>query len=132
MRIFKKSCLTIWGISILYVIYESVVPRPDFPIDFSFADKFYHGLAYLWLAVLPAVGYGTRTAALRGGIFVALLGIGLEIVQFFLPMRSCEFGDMLADTAGVCLGFYLGLFLRRNLRSHKKYRDCHAPYGRPQ
>ncbi len=109
----KKSVLCLWAISIVYVIFESITPTPDFPADFNFADKVYHALAYAWLAALPTVGFRQRKAALYATGAMIVLGVALEIVQAFLPTRSCELGDMLADAVGAVSGFYLGSLIKK-------------------
>jgi VanZ family protein len=39
-------------------------------------------------------------------------GIGLEVVQGFLPARQCAVGDILADGAGIGLGLGLASLIR--------------------
>jgi hypothetical protein len=67
MEFSKRSriILPIWGLSICVVIYYSLSPQVEFPVDFWNADKMYHCAAYGWLAVLPMMGLAMRRFALR-------------------------------------------------------------------
>jgi VanZ family protein len=120
MEFGKWSCimLFIWGISICTVIYYSLVPQVEFPVDFWNADKVYHCAAYGWLAVLPMVGFSMRRIALPAALSMIILGVLLEIGQYFVPGRDCSFWDMVANGLGVAVGIPLGDYLRRRLTQY--------------
>jgi hypothetical protein len=48
--------------------------------------------------------------------FVAIMGVLLELGQLFVPGRTCDFYDVLADGAGILVGFLLGLPLRATIK----------------
>jgi len=48
-----------------------------------------------------------RARWLRTGLLLALLGIGIEFAQGFVPLRAPSFADVVADTLGVLLGALL-------------------------
>jgi len=104
-----------WCISILIVVYYSLVPQVEFPVDFWSADKLYHCAAYGWLAVLPLLGFANPRRASSAAFSMILLGILLEIGQYFIPGRSFSFLDITANTLGVALGFFLGGYLKSRL-----------------
>jgi hypothetical protein len=111
-RKWSRIILLLWAISISVVIYYSLIPRVEFPIDFWNADKLYHCAAYGWLAVLPMIGLAIRRFALSAALSMIILGILLEIGQYFIPSRTCSLLDIAANSLGVVLGIFLGNYLR--------------------
>jgi VanZ family protein len=105
--------LALWIASVATVIYLSLTPRIEFPYDFNNADKVYHMLAYLWLAVLPFFAFPSPKAALAGTIGMIPLGAGLEIAQYYVPGRSFSLADMAANALGVFLGIWLARYAKR-------------------
>ncbi len=102
-----------WLISIIFVTYLSLAAQVELPFKVKNVDKFYHALAYLWLAVLPFIGFQRLNVALLGAFFMIPFGIGLEYAQaFFASGRFFSPADMAADTIGVVLGMAVGGFLR--------------------
>lgn len=80
-------------------------------------DHLLHGLASFALAIaicaiLHAFGV---TSTIWWGMGAALLvGIAKEVADYFLPNHSAEWGDLLADLAGILLAFlcYLCSFIQ--------------------
>jgi len=67
-------------------------------------DKLNHAFAFATLAVTAGHGFpGRRRIA---GIAVALVAFGgfIEVVQAFVPGRSSEWADLLADGVGIAVG----------------------------
>lgn len=108
----SRSILFLWGISICAVIYYSLMPTVEFPVDFWNADKLYHCAAYGWLAVLPIIGLSMRRLALSAALSMIVLGILLEIGQYYIPGRTFSLLDIAANSLGVVLGIFLGNYLR--------------------
>lgn len=80
----------------------------------------YSGLAWLLSWVFTLVGW---KLAVRTTVFLVVVGYGAldEWLQSFIPSRSMDFADWLADVAGACLGmilFELWLFLSSGYRTH--------------
>ena len=96
------------------IVWLSLTPSPP-KVDFEESDKLGHFLAYgtlmFWFSQLY-VRRGTRSAYAAGFV---LMGIALEFVQGALGYRSNDVYDMLADTAGVLLGWGAALILPRVL-----------------
>lgn len=101
----SRIILFLWGISICIVIYYSLVPQVEFPVDFWNADKLYHSAAYGWLAVLPMMGIALRRLALPAALSMIILGVLLEIGQYYIPGRSFSLLDITANGLGALLGF---------------------------
>jgi len=108
----KWTIQFIWGISILLVVCLSLTPRMEIPYHFSGADKLAHFAAYTWLAMLPFFGFAGRRTALTGALLMALLGIGLECAQCYVPGREFSFFDILANSAGVTIGIVVTGYIK--------------------
>jgi VanZ family protein len=103
------------------IFYGGLIRLSKLPeVGFMPTDKLLHGLAFGGLALLLV-----RTArALRqwrtphgrfwfGAFGSSFFGAALEICQYFVPYRSAEFLDWLADTVGALLAVgLLALVLR--------------------
>jgi VanZ family protein len=103
-----RPILIFWGVSICAVVFLSLVPRVELPVDFWNADKLYHCAAYGWLALLPVIGFADRRTALSAALSMIPLGLLLEVGQYFIPGRMFSIPDILANTLGVILGVLLG------------------------
>ncbi|MFZ5621985.1 MAG: VanZ family protein [Pseudomonadota bacterium] len=95
------------------IFHLSSQPMPEIDLGFSAQDKVVHLVAYgllgaLLLGALPlrAGGY-TRGQVLLAAMIGSLYGISDEWHQFFVPGRSMDMLDMLADAAGALLGAWL-------------------------
>jgi len=110
--LFSRLVQSIWIISIAFVVYVTLSPQIDFPMDFTGADKVYHFLAYVWLAVIPFFGFQRVKIALAGALIMLPLGIGLEYAQGFVPGRFFSVADMFANGIGVVLGLSLGKYFK--------------------
>ena len=68
-------------------------------------DKLNHAAAFVTLAAVTSLG------RVSGWVRIAwsLLAYGtlIEILQYFTPTRSAEWGDLLADAVGIALGLLL-------------------------
>ena len=107
--------LFLWFGSIFIVVFYSLFPRMEFPVDFWNADKLYHCAAYSWLAVLPMIGFAIRPTALLAAFSMIILGVLLEIGQYYVPGRLFSFWDITSNTVGVFLGIILGNYVRKQL-----------------
>jgi VanZ family protein len=90
-------------------------PTPPREADLGW-DKLNHLAAFGALAVTASLGFGRAWAR----VGVSLLGYGalIEVVQAFIPNRSSDWDDLLADAVGIVLGLALAagasrLFRRR-------------------
>ena len=98
------------------VWYLSLTAKPPLPeLDVPFADKYGHFLAYGWLMGWFGNIYFRKHARLVFAAAFILMGIGLEFLQDMGEARMFEYYDMLANTAGVFIGFILTLGKPRNI-----------------
>jgi VanZ family protein len=82
-------------ISTVLLIYLMPIKQPS---HIAFADKFVHFSTYVSLTL-----YWWRRFTHKGllVVFLALFGLGIEILQHFTPPRTFSFYDMLANMTGI-------------------------------
>ena len=78
-----------------------------------YGDKLMHGLLYGVMALLLNYGLNFKSKKIFGfnlqiGAMIVLTFAGLEeITQYWLPSRTCDFFDFVADVVGVILFSFL-------------------------
>ncbi len=90
------------------IFYVSSLPQPPIPAG---GDKPWHAVAYFGLAVLAvraiAGGLPRRIAAPTAGLAIAVAvtyAVTDETHQMFVPGRSADAADLIADAIGACAG----------------------------
>jgi len=101
------------------IFYLSSQPSIETPALFPGQDKLFHLVAFGMLGFLAAGslrasqdGYATRQIWLVV-LAVTLYGISDEFHQYFVPGRSADIYDVVADAAGGLLGAWTMYFLAR-------------------
>jgi VanZ family protein len=94
------------------IVAGSLIPAPYVP-QTGISDKLGHALGYGLLAVLGLYAYPRRGVMVLFGVFG--LGVGLEAAQAFTPTRSFEWLDIVANGAGVLLGFLVVAVVNRKV-----------------
>lgn len=117
----RTLILLLWATLVCLVVIGSLLPAAS-PMMVAISrlhihDKVQHFCAYLALSSLPVIGFESRRKGIRAGLAMFLLGILLEAGQHFSPGRAVEFGDVIANGAGVSCGALLGLPVRSLLAS---------------
>jgi VanZ family protein len=94
-----------------FIVIQSHLPSPVELPEVSHADKLLHAGAYGVMAVLFYRTYLAGWPQARkwtllwvSGVSAALFGLSDEIHQFFVPERTADPLDFLADTVGAFLG----------------------------
>jgi VanZ family protein len=118
----SSRALVLWGPVALYAlaifVESSISHVPAFPSGFT--DKDGHGLLYAGLAVIvlraasgarwDGLTYRTAAAAVA---FAAIYGITDEFHQWFVPGRTADVYDWIADCTGAIAGVVLVLLVGR-------------------
>ena len=109
-----ERALRLWAPVAAYmaaIFYVSSLPQPLVPPG---GDKPWHLVAYLGLGVLTvrAVAGGLGGwISWRAAVIAAAIAVGYavtdEVHQMFVPGRSAQLSDLLADTMGVVAGVSL-------------------------
>jgi len=107
-----RMVIVVWIVSIGAVSYLSVSPQMEFPVDFTYADKVYHAIAYAWLSFLPFFGFRRIRISILCALLMIPLGVGLELGQAFIPGRFPALSDATANTLGAVLGMLFAISLR--------------------
>lgn len=119
-RIFKKPYIAILITSIACFLMFSPAPEDDFEIpgflDFL-NDKIVHcimflGMSFLWKRYFYTVKWLP--------LFLFLFAVMTEVTQYLLPdsfKRGFEINDILADSAGIILGFLCSWLFDKILKS---------------
>ena len=96
----------------LAIFILSSIPGEEFPkIDFKFSDKFVHFIIYGILFILFFYSLKNQTKSIKlqkfalefALLFTVLYGATDEVHQYFVPKRSCELLDWIADSAGALM-----------------------------
>jgi VanZ family protein len=89
---------------LVVVLWLAFTPRPPPTLDTGW-DKLNHALAFGALALSGRFGFpGARWRAFAVALGLLALGVLIEAVQSFLPARSSELYDVLADGVGIVVG----------------------------
>lgn len=130
-----------WGLAVAVVVRQSLIPQPDMLLDVPQIDKVWHALAYLLLALLAAESFRGRQlppsppvlapAARRAAWSMALLGVGLEFAQAYVPGRVASAADMAANATGTWLGVLLAGHLLRRMAALAETRVSPTDRGAP-
>ena len=96
----------------LLVVYISLTPNPPHGPDIQGIDKFYHFMVYAVMGLLlarAATEGGSAVADARRVVFMTAMagfsfGVLMETGQMFVPERSPEALDALANGAGALFG----------------------------
>lgn len=87
-------------------------------------DKVIHSLAFtvgavVWIRAIQAAGRAKLgSAMLWGSAAVVLVGVAVELLQYYVPSRRSDVRDFAADVLGVLVAL-LGLAVGRWLRGQK-------------
>lgn len=112
LRLYTWPAVILYSLAI--VIFSTLPVTIPVPESVPAPDKILHAATYLvlaWLLVNTLIKTKVSHAYLFCFSYAFLLGLGLECVQKFLPFRSFEYGDILANTLGAGAGLFI--------RSHK-------------
>jgi VanZ family protein len=105
MHKLRKAWLALGWLWIAVVAYLSLIPYPPESIRFPGVDKLQHALAYGLLMLWFCQVYVRRTQRLFAAALLAALGVVVEFLQGMTGYRHFEPGDMVANVAGVLLGW---------------------------
>jgi VanZ family protein len=108
----RTALMVLWAVLIGCVVAGSLLPAST-PVmvavgRLNIDDKMMHFGAYLALSLLPVIGFRNRRRGIVAGLSMFVLGVLIEAAQQSAPGRAMEFGDVIADGAGVSCGALLG------------------------
>ncbi len=95
-----------WGL-IALIVYLSLVSSPPEVFEFAFADKLKHLFAYSVLMGWFTQLYLSLKARGVWALALFLLGVAVEFIQGWSGYRFFDVADMVANSLGVLLGWWL-------------------------
>jgi VanZ family protein len=102
-----KKILHILGISLAFsILYFCVTRVDDSGIAIPHLDKIVHMFCYLFLSLIYFIIYDKNKYKM---IFLICFGYGIfiELVQYFLPYRSCSLLDVFSNVLGIFIAYGL-------------------------
>ena len=108
---FKTVSRYVFAAGMVAVVVLSLLPGKDMP-SVGVSDKIEHVVAYALLGLAGGLAFPTRRATMLLLVLLPILGIALEVAQLFVPERSSEVADAVADWIGASLTLLPILFLR--------------------
>jgi len=98
----------------LLIFIQSSRPSPDITPHWPYFDKLLHAIAYALLGALFLRAFNTtriqhhlKLIFMLSILFSSLYGISDEIHQSFVPYRTADVMDALADILGSAFGVYI-------------------------
>ncbi|AAM72742.1 MAG TPA: teicoplanin resistance protein VanZ [Chlorobaculum sp.] len=104
------------ALAIGFTLYEATIHHPILPPRMDYGDKVLHAAAFFALTMLTEISFPGLKSLLPKLLFLLGFGIFIEWIQSFLPWRSSDVSDFLADCAGIALCFVPVLLTRLTLR----------------
>ncbi len=103
----RRAWRLLLALLVAVVCYFAFSPRPP-GLHFDQADKLQHIAAFLCLSICAALSLPQGPARLgKAGLAMLAFGVLIEIVQFYVPERSADWQDVLADGVGIVAGLLL-------------------------
>ena len=101
----RRLYLTLLVMWVVFTFALTSIPNPRVDIPLPYADKIAHFCFYGVMGFLCALwqresGRRAGMSILAGLAFASMVGAVDEIHQFWIPGRSMEFFDWVADTTG--------------------------------
>ncbi|MDO3388274.1 VanZ family protein [Gilvimarinus sp. SDUM040013] len=108
-----------WALLAIYLLLGTAQQPQQVVGDYN--DLLMHFLGYLVAGISISIAYPKQSVYARL-MWLWLFSTGVEIIQYFLPWRSFDLWDMLANTSGIVLGLVIFscacLIVRRNKSTH--------------
>lgn len=95
-------------LSILIVLEATLLPMyGSGGVGNNYFDKVVHFGIYFFLGISIMITYSNKLNALKFLLFWVFAGIGIEILQQYIPGRDTSIYDALANTFGIIGALYI-------------------------
>lgn len=98
---------------VIAVMGASLIPSDQIPVAVPFSDKAAHLFSYFILTFVALLSSNQNHSVLTILAVQFLIGVGVEIAQSFIPGRSPELLDVLANSLGVMIGVLVYFLFRK-------------------
>jgi VanZ family protein len=112
----------------LAIFIESSISSDSFPnLKFELSDKLIHLVIYFILFMTAYYSFSNQNKfklffdypLITSLIFTSLFGASDEFHQYFVPGRTCDFYDWVADVIGAVLAIVILLLYKKSLSNNK-------------
>ncbi len=100
MKYFRYKKTLIWAFIIL-ILCIIPIPENKSATNIPQADKLVHLFLYLILTIIYLTERKQNEKFIYAAIIFSIFGLIIEIIQYFIPYRSAELKDWLADILGI-------------------------------
>ena len=108
-----RALFVLWvvAVTVLSVLSYSVSNDLLMSVKFTSSGFVMHGIAYFLGMLLCFLAFGAKNISfvVWTGLLVFLYGVILEVVQFYLPYRTFNPKDIIANTLGIFFFFAIWL-----------------------
>ena len=122
----RSAWIALGWAGVIAVIVLSLIPAPPELIEIEEGDKIEHLLAYGSLMFWFAQVYLPVRARWLVAVPLVAMGVGVEFVQGWTGWRLFSYADMLANTAGVAVGWLVATPRTPNLLSLARARTIRS------
>jgi|WetSurMetagenome_2_1015567.scaffolds.fasta_scaffold171570_2 VanZ family protein len=112
----------LFPVALIISLYQATSHSP-IKLSEANGDKILHLLAFFILAVLDDFAFPGRGFGLRKILPLICYGILIEYIQSFLPYRSSDFYDFLADCGGLAIYALLIPLLKHIPLMRERWKD---------
>ena len=113
----KKMKLLLWwifGVALLALLIGALAPRGALPGGIPLEPPAKHFVAYCCVGLLLTLALRSRLrSGLAAVLFLSALGLGVEILQLWIPGRSFLWLDVAVNVAGAAAGSMFAFAVRR-------------------
>lgn len=113
MKVSHNQRKVIWGLMVFVVVLFSLLPQEQNFVQMPFSDKLVHFSTYFILTFVALLSSTKKHSLFMILAIQILIGICVEGAQSFVPGRTPEFLDILANSLGVLLGTLLYFLFRK-------------------
>lgn len=108
------------GLGIAFTLWMALIPAPPKSLSTGW-DKSDHLGAFAVLAIAGRIAWGSKLRnQLALGAYLVALGILIEVMQMFVPLRQADWHDVVADALGVVLGLAIAFVLAKFSRATRR------------
>ena len=104
MKISHTQRKVVWGLLVFIVVGLSLLPQGQVSVQVPITDKVAHFSAYFILAFVALLSSSQKHSYLAILAVQISIGVFVEVAQVFVPGRTPEFLDFVANCSGVLCG----------------------------
>jgi VanZ family protein len=112
----------IFWIPLLVSMYFAFTSQ-QYAVTDSYSDVILHAFAFIFLTASLGFSYFRRGAFYWPAVWMLIYAVFIECVQYFIPTRSFELGDIAVDVAAIAAGLILFYTIINPLLNKLQRRD---------